>query len=1149
MAGIVLGVAGAAVGGVLTGGSLTGIQMGWMAGSMLGNMVAGPQKQEGSILTDLKITGVAYGDTIPYVQAHPRVAGQIWWASDRRPVKNTTTTGGKGGGGVESTTYTYDVDLLIGLSDNPIIGVARVWNNGLMVYTGRAEATQASLDASAVVDLWDRMTVYTGAADQMPDPTYEAAVGTANACAYRGRGSVFIEGLHLGTSGSLPNLTFEIGTKGYGGPTAFNVNHSTSGITLTNSGRTISVDSGLGYTDFSVTQNKHLAAQNIYFEATCNGVSGNVLIGLINPMHGHWRERASLVALSGTDDYALWSSSGASLCKNGSGITLDSAGVSGFTGSDSLMFAANLTTGKVWLGKGGIWFNGGDPAAGTGAQFTGIGSTPLAIALVRDVGIGDSGSFDFNFGQTAFTYTKPTGFTGVNNPDFAATDSGRYWKFKSFGAPAGAGVTQISEVNVIAAGVAKGTQYFTSFRRESANGGGALLDGSFATYTEWDSSLIGNVGFFIRIDCGSGNGAEMDSFEIGSTSDHNANDYFPTGVSVYRSDDDINYSLVGAFGFSWPGNGSYRTVTLPASTAPALASPGIIFTVQDEALSTVVSRLCLRAGLTASQFDVTALSSITRKVHALSISQVAATRSTLELLMANYFFEMVVSDKIYFRPRGVASVATIPYLDLGAFNSSNPPDPLALQQANDLEMPAQIALTYIDVDNDYQDDTQYSDRLISAVAGTVSTMQMAIGMTPAEAKAVADTVLLDNKASSISSTIALLGDYCRLEPADPITVTGPNGELFRMRIIKKTDAYPLLSFDAVFDDVSVLASQGITSSDSGGSTVVTPAVGTVMTLLDIPILRDIDDDAGFYVAVKGDASPYPGSVVFSSIDNVDYAQKATILESGVSGTCTTTLGDWTGPRMFDQSHTVTVNVGTGTLESSTRETVLNDETVNAYAIGVDGRWELGQFVTATLVSAGIYTLSGLLRGSRGTEWAMTGHTASETFVLLREHGLRRITMQTADLAKLRYYKGVTVGRRLSTATAQSFTEYGIGLKPFSPVDLRIDRDVSNNVTFTWQRRSRLSVRTIGPLGISVPLGEQSEAYKIDVYSDGTYTTRVTTLSIAGDSLSHDSYGRVVAYYPASLQTSDGLTPGNTLYLRVYQVSAVVGLGYPLEAAA
>ena len=61
---------------------------------------------------------------------------------------------------------------------------------------------------------WTAMRFYGGGPDQMPDPVYEAAVGAGNAPAYRGRSTVFIEGLNLGGSGQLPLLTFELVSAG-----------------------------------------------------------------------------------------------------------------------------------------------------------------------------------------------------------------------------------------------------------------------------------------------------------------------------------------------------------------------------------------------------------------------------------------------------------------------------------------------------------------------------------------------------------------------------------------------------------------------------------------------------------------------------------------------------------------------------------------------------------------------------------------------------------------------------------------------------------------------------------------------------------------------------------------------------------------------
>jgi hypothetical protein len=63
-----------------------------------------------------------------------------------------------------------------------------------------ADSGTESALSSKSQNTWRRMTVYTGAADQLPDPTYETAVGVGYAPAYRDRGTVFLEGLQLGSA-------------------------------------------------------------------------------------------------------------------------------------------------------------------------------------------------------------------------------------------------------------------------------------------------------------------------------------------------------------------------------------------------------------------------------------------------------------------------------------------------------------------------------------------------------------------------------------------------------------------------------------------------------------------------------------------------------------------------------------------------------------------------------------------------------------------------------------------------------------------------------------------------------------------------------------------------------------------------------------
>jgi hypothetical protein len=168
---------------------------------------------------------------------------------------------------------------------------------------------------------------------------------------------------------------------------------------------------------------------------------------------------------------------------------------------------------------------------------------------------------------------------------------------------------------------------------------------------------------------------------------------------------------------------------------------------------------------------------------------------------------------------------------------------------------------------------------------------------------------------------------------------------------------------------------------------------------------------------------------------------------------------------------------------------------------------------------------------------MTGHAANERVVWLRTLGMRRIVPTNAELGIDKYYRGVTVGRSYTTAGTQTFADTAVGLKPFSPFALRAARDGSGNITLTWQRRTRLAVRMVGALGISVPLGEESESYEIDIYALGSPTAVVRTLTATTTSVA----------YSAADQTSDFGAPQSSILASVRQMSAVVGRGYQHEA--
>lgn len=79
--------------------------------------------------------------------------------------------------------------------------------------------------------------------------------------------------------------------------------------------------------------------------------------------------------------------------------------------NDVLMTAIDLTAGKIWWGKNGVWFASGNPAAGTGFAYNNLSGT-----IYPCDGNGTSAnSFTWtaNFGASAFAYAPPAGFVGL----------------------------------------------------------------------------------------------------------------------------------------------------------------------------------------------------------------------------------------------------------------------------------------------------------------------------------------------------------------------------------------------------------------------------------------------------------------------------------------------------------------------------------------------------------------------------------------------------------------------------------------------------------------------------------------------------------------------------------------------------------------
>lgn len=301
--------------------------------------------------------------------------------------------------------------------------------------------------------------------------------------------------------------------------------------------------------------------------------------------------------------------------------------------------------------------------------------------------------------------------------------------------------------------------------------------------------------------------------------------------------------------------------------------------------------------------------------------------------------------------------------------------------------------------------------------------------------------------------------------------------------------------------------------------------------MNINMLRDLDDDPGFYLAASGKDTKWQGCVVYQSSDNgATYQAIASVGKAATIGTVTgAPLGDFKGGNVPDELNVLRVKLRVGELSSVSHAALL--EGAQQAVIGD----EIVYFRDAVLNADGSYTLTGFLRGRRGTEHKIGAHGAGERFVLLSPTTLQRIAQTTADIGKTRLYKAVSVGMTLAATPAQSFTNEGSGLKPYAPVEIGGGRDADGNVLIHWTRRTRISGEWRD--GVDVPLGESSEAYELEITDAGYASVKRT---ISGLSVP-------AATYSAADQAADGFAPGDPIHMQVYQLSSTVGRGYPGKA--
>jgi hypothetical protein len=1087
LGGIVGGVIGFLIGGPAGAAyALYGAQIGMMAGGLIdppkGPVINGPR------LNDLTVQTSTYGAFIPRNYGTVAQNGNVFWLQGDKltEVKTTTTQGGKGGPSSTTNTFTYFATFAVGLCKGPIDGISKIWIGPDLFYDASSSDVSAVIASNTAAT---NFTLYKGTDTQLPDPSIQADKGIANTPAYRGLAYIVFHNLALAKySNSLMGAQVKVEI----------VKNGTLTTTLT----TQSTTSGGGYKSRGFAVGNYLILPHEFSNGgasygsmqvyNVNNPSAPILVADTNFGYGYYCPTYSAINPDGTLIYQTES--------NYSGIRV----IDISTPSSPVQYAypsASYHDTSVAVSSLACYSAG----AGAGGQvrvwtLTPSGDSTTPLTLVKTLTIPPT-SISALYCNGGYLYVVSTSGIYVYDETTLTQQVIIPISTKSL----------VFSGSLLYASSASGLYIYDNSNPLSPVQK-SYLSGNFASL---QAALQGN--FLILGD------TSTSVYVVDVTNSSSPVLINTTTISSHTTYFNYANSYIYAYGTASNTSDSFTALFLAAN---------IISTVSPT-LSTIIQSECLTSNLlTAPDLDVTEM---TDTVRGYRIAATGAIRGGLDPLRAAWPFDVVQHGyQIKFKKRGSASVVTIPagMLDARAVGDA-PGVRITDSREMDLVLPRKVTVKYLDVTREYNQNEQYSQRLnTDAVNERIVDLPIVFNATEAAQKA--ESLLYLYWLERYDITLKLPQDYAYLEPGDVITVNGENATYELRLVAVNTQPSGIIECQAKYNNASIYVSTTANTGSEGASTgsALTTAGNTTYQLLDIPLMQDIYDTAGFPVAMTGYLSTWTGGILYRTDDNGQTWQDITAFPypGCTIGYATNTLAVH-GGTVLDKTNRLTVNLYQGTLASVTQDQMFQGQ--NWFAYGADTRWEIIAAQNCVLQGDGSYILSDFLRGQMGTEWLTGTHAANDSIVLLDTAKLSFVTTNLSTIGQLRNYRGITQGATLDSDTNRTFTYQGVNLECLSPCQFTGSRHpTTRDWTLSWTRRSRYAGWRDY---VDAALGEATESYEMDIYSSSAYTTVKRTLSSTTPTLT----------YTSANQTTDFGANQGTLYVKVYQISANVGRGYPL----
>lgn len=1071
---IVGGVVGAVI-GFYAGGPYGAVQ-GAMIGAGVGTFVDPPKgpNMQGPRLQDLSVQTSTYGASIGMVEGTCAVTGNVIWVEGDK-LKETSRksdSGGKGGGSTATETYTYSATFAVGLVRGPIAGVRRIWIGSDLIYDPGSDDLASIIASNKAAH---GFTIYLGTDTQQPDPRMQADKGVANTPAYRGLAYIVFYDLDLTNYGNtLMGAQVKVEVN--------NSDGSPAGWLFPNAYQL----QCLNYSEYAGTywQDQFIIMQR---------EPASIMVSTGWPTANSWRRLYLPETIY--DRYGYFY--GHYFIPAGNSLYCVTPGRPNY--GVSVHVTGNLSDWKkIYTAIGNV---PGSPYAG-----------PL-----YGKGCYDDGSLYFM--RNVGTYADGSLIKDIAKFDAIKAEKGIYPWTSMCSVPQWTDAFTIVEGRIFLAVIDRTT---TPVRHKIAYsddfsaftyipGAVATNDPNFSQFIVsgnyvWFSNSYYQNTWCIRID--------PESLNVTSHPVPSLFEGFDHLIDIEGQPGSVCANSVNSTGYYYPV--IYNDKASPQSVS----------------LSSIVKKFALSSGLIAdADINTTALTDSVRGYRTTGSGSIS---SDIEPLRAAWPFDLIQRGYgIVAKPRGGASVATIPAELLDAREISSPPGAQLLKTREMAsQLPRRLTLKYLDTDREYDTSEQSYERENTAAINEKS-LDLTVVLTATEAARKVEVLLYLYWMERTDVQITLPPAYLHLEAGDVITVTTSTAS-YELRIVEATyTADCRVECKCKYNSAAVYVSTAVAD---GGTVQGRPLAltGPCMALpMDVPCVSETSlDKPAVLVAMTGYTSAWPGGVLYKSSDTGQTWSEAAFWSAPCTMGSARNAIAAQQTAFIDTASVLQVDLLAGSLESVTELAMLNG--ANHFAYGADGRWEIIAAKNAVLQADGSYLLSDLLRGRAGTEWAVGTHLAGDHVVLLTDPDVAVLGMDSVAIGAARQYKAITLRHDLAEDSGLTHTYRGVNLKPLSPVYANGQRNASSgDWALSWIRRTRVGGEWRD--SVDALLGETSERYEVDVCTSDFATVKRTLSSI----------GAAVMYYGTNQVTDFGANQ-TTLYLKIYQISATVGRGYPLQ---